>query len=85
MGVIAPLIPEAKPGGRLRKASTQKLVNAVLFFIRLGAAWRLLPHDLPPSRSDLSEVCQADLALFAYTHWADEGEFGFPRWPRVMS
>ena len=46
--LIAPLIPEAEPGGRPRKASTRELVNAVLFFIRSGAAWRLLPHDLPP-------------------------------------
>ena len=46
--LIAPLIPEAEPCGRPRKASTRELVNAVLFFIRSGAAWRLLPHDLPP-------------------------------------
>ena len=46
--LIVPLIPEAEPGGRPRKASTRELVNAVLFFVRSGAAWRLLPHDLPP-------------------------------------
>ncbi len=46
--LIAPLIPEAEPGGRPRKASTRELVDAVLFFVRSGAAWRLLPHDLPP-------------------------------------
>ena len=46
--LIAPLIPDAEPGGRPRKASTRELVNAVLFFVRSGAAWRLLPHDLPP-------------------------------------
>ena len=46
--LIAPLIPEAEPGCRPRKALTRELVDAVLFFVRSGAAWRLLPHDLPP-------------------------------------
>ena len=46
--LIAPLVPEAEPGGRLRKAPTRELVNAGLYFLRAGMAWRLLPHDLPP-------------------------------------
>src|SRR5215207_910528 len=46
--LIAPLMPEAEPGGRPRKASTRELVNAILYFLRAGMAWRLLPRDLPP-------------------------------------
>jgi len=46
--LIAPLIPEAEPGGRPRKAATRTLVNAILYFLRAGMAWRLLPHDFPP-------------------------------------
>jgi putative transposase len=46
--LIAPLIPGAEPGGRPRKASSRELVNAILYFLRAGMAWRLLPHDLPP-------------------------------------
>src|SRR5829696_1914542 len=46
--LIAPLIPEAEPGGRPREATTRELVNAILYFVRAGMAWRLLPHDLPP-------------------------------------
>jgi putative transposase len=46
--LIASLIPEAEPGGRPRKASSRELVNAILYFLRAGMAWRLLPHDLPP-------------------------------------
>ena len=47
-GLIAPLIPKAKPGGRPRKVSSRELVDAILYFLRAGMAWRLLPHDLPP-------------------------------------
>jgi transposase len=46
--LIAPLIPEAEPGGRPRKSTSRELVNAILYFLRAGMAWRLLPHDLPP-------------------------------------
>jgi len=46
--LIAPLIPEARAGGRPRKATSRELVNAILYFLRAGMAWRLLPHDLPP-------------------------------------
>src|ERR671910_2517146 len=46
--VIAPLVPDAKPGGRPRKASSRELVNAILYALRAGCAWRLLPHDFPP-------------------------------------
>ena len=31
-----------------RKATSRELVNAVLYFLRAGSAWRLPPHDLPP-------------------------------------
>ena len=46
--VLAPLIPDARSGGRPRKATSRELVNAILYFLRAGVAWRLLPHDLPP-------------------------------------
>ena len=46
--LIAPMIPDARVGGRPRKATSRELVNAVLYFLRAGSAWRLLPHDLPP-------------------------------------
>ena len=45
---IAPLVPDAKPGGRPRKASSRELVNAILYALRAGCSWRLLPADLPP-------------------------------------
>src|SRR3712207_6803894 len=54
--LIAPLIPEAKPGGRPRKASTRELVEAILYALRAGWAWRLLPHDFPPLQTVYSSL-----------------------------
>lgn len=45
---IADLVPDAQPGGRPRRASSRELVNAILYALRGGQAWRLLPHDFPP-------------------------------------
>ncbi len=46
--VIAPMIPDAAPGGRPRKASEREIVEAILYFLRAGCSWRLLPHEFPP-------------------------------------
>ena len=46
--VLAPLLPPAKPGGRPRSVDPREIVNAILYQLRAGCAWRLLPHDLPP-------------------------------------
>src|SRR4051795_12898816 len=32
--VIAPLVPDAMPGGRPRKASSRELINAILYALR---------------------------------------------------
>ncbi len=45
---IAELVPEALPGGWPRRASSRELINAILYMLRGGQAWRLLPHDFPP-------------------------------------
>jgi len=45
---IDPLIPDASPGGRPRHAPKREIVEAILYFLRAGCAWRLLPHDFPP-------------------------------------
>ena len=45
---IAPMIPDARPGGRPRKADKREIIDAIHYFLRAGCAWRLLPHDFPP-------------------------------------
>jgi len=46
--IIEPLVPAAKPGGRPRKYPVREVLNAILYILRGGCVWRLLPHDLPP-------------------------------------
>jgi transposase len=42
------LIPEPLPGGRPAKWTRREIVNAILYVLRTGCAWHLLPHDFPP-------------------------------------
>lgn len=46
--IVEPLLPAAKPGGRPRKHAIREILNAILYLLRAGCAWRMLPHDLPP-------------------------------------
>jgi putative transposase len=46
--ILEPLIPAPKPGGRPPVHQRRELLNAMLYWLRAGCAWRLLPHDLPP-------------------------------------
>lgn len=46
-GILGPLIPPAKPGGRKRTVDIREIINAILYLLRTGCAWRMLPHDFP--------------------------------------
>jgi putative transposase len=46
--ILELLIPAARPGGRPEKYPKREIVNAILYVLRTGGAWRLVPHDLPP-------------------------------------
>ena len=46
--ILEPLVPPAEPGGRPRSVDVRGVVNGIRYVLRSGAAWRLLPHDLPP-------------------------------------
>lgn len=45
--LIKPMIPLAKTGGRPRTTDMKKVFNALLYIVRAGCAWRLLPNDFP--------------------------------------
>ena len=45
---IKALIPAAEPGGREREVDMREVLNGILYLLRGGICWRMLPHDLPP-------------------------------------
>jgi putative transposase len=61
--ILAPLIPPPKPGGRPRKYDMREVVNALLYFLRTGCAWRHLPRDFPKWQA----------VYHYYWAWRDDG------------
>ena len=49
--ILQPLVPVPLPGGRPAKYPRREIINALLYVLRTGCAWRLLPHDFPPWKS----------------------------------
>jgi putative transposase len=45
--ILSPFLPAAKPGGRPRTHNVRRIVNAILYVLRTGCHWRLLPHEYP--------------------------------------
>lgn len=41
---LEPLIPPEKPGGRPRQVEMRQILNAILYLLRAGCAWRMLPR-----------------------------------------
>ncbi len=49
LGILAPLIPEAKPGGHPRIVDMRAICNAIYYQLKTGCPWHLLTHNFPPS------------------------------------
>lgn len=67
--LVRPLLPRAKPGGRPRSVDLREVLNGVLYVVRGGVAWRMLPNDLPPWGT----------VHYYYRRWRLDGT-----WDRVM-
>jgi putative transposase len=61
--LIEKLVPEALPGGRPAKYERREIVNAILYVLRRGCAWRMMPHDLP----------QWETPYVCFTSWSEDG------------
>ena len=46
--LVEPHLPAPSPTGRPRKHPLRTLVDAILYLVRSGCAWRLLPREFPP-------------------------------------
>lgn len=61
--LIAPLFAPAKPGGRPRSTDLRQVVNALLYILMGGIAWRSLPHDFPKWKT----------VYHYFRQWRDDG------------
>jgi len=46
--ILQTLLPPASGGGRPRTTDLREVLNAILYVMRTGCAWHMLPHDFPP-------------------------------------
>lgn len=54
-GLVAPLIPPAKRGGRRREVDVREVLNGLLYVLSTGCQCRAVPKDLPP-KSNCSAI-----------------------------
>src|SRR5690349_11620464 len=47
--ILQALLPPPPGGGRPRRTDMREVLNAIVYVLRSGCAWDLLPHDFPPS------------------------------------
>jgi len=47
--ILQKLLPPAPGGGRPRTTELREVLNAILYVLRTGCAWQMLPHDFPPA------------------------------------
>src|SRR5918995_817882 len=56
--LIAPLLPGPKRGGRPRTTALREILNAILYLLRSGCPWRMLPKDFPPKSTVYGYFCR---------------------------
>jgi putative transposase len=61
--ILEPLIPAVSPNATIETISRREIVNGILYVLRSGCPWRMLPHDLPAWGTVYSYFCK----------WRDEG------------
>jgi transposase len=45
--ILSPLMPEPSCEGRPAHLERREIINGILYILRSGEPWRMLPHDLP--------------------------------------
>jgi|SRR5579864_2856445 len=60
---LAPLLAQPAGRGRRRRSDTRAVVNALLYRLRTGCQWRLLPQEYPDWR----------LVYYYFVQWTRDG------------
>ena len=61
--ILEPLVPAVKAGGRPARRARRDLVDAMLYMLRAGCAWRPLPYEYPPWST----------VYWYFRRWRDDG------------
>jgi transposase len=56
--LIEPMLPPAKRSGRRRTTGSREVLNAILYLLRTGCQWRMLPKEFPPRSTVYGYFCQ---------------------------
>ena len=67
--LLEPLIPQPSLQGRRPFVSRREVVNAILYVLRSGCPWRLLPHEFPAWQT----------VYYNFRRWEREGV-----WDRIL-
>ncbi|GHO52828.1 IS5 family transposase [Ktedonobacter robiniae] len=67
--LLEPLIPQPSLQGRKPFVSRREVVNAILYVLRSGCPWRMLPHEFPAWQS----------VYYNFHRWEREGV-----WDRIL-
>ncbi len=68
--VLEPLLPPDTLRGHPRIVDLREVINGILYVLRGGIPWRMLPHDLPPWGT----------AWWYFRKWRDDGT-----WEAIMA
>jgi transposase len=67
LALIEPMLPAVKRGGRRRTTALREVLNAILYLLRTGCQWRMLPKEFPP-RSTVYEYFRQFWQLGTWKH-----------------
>ena len=68
--VLKPLLPPDSARGHPRTVDLREVINGILYVLRGGVPWRMLPHDLPPWGT----------VWWYFRKWRDDGT-----WEEIMA
>ncbi len=54
--ILEPELPPAPGGGRNRTINLRAVINAILYRMRTGCAWEMLPNDFPPKSLSMNTL-----------------------------